>query len=174
MKGYSTLPRTPELKPHHQMGICIIPKTSLFLGIIPLCTGYSNSILSFTNWAVDHFLFEYPLLMICWWICSLCHLSLKLVERFIYLGSSVSSTDKDINLWLAKAWTAIDGLSVKWQFNLTDKIKRSFFQAAVMSILLYGCTTWTLTKRMEKKLDGKCAIRRHISPISVNLTRLRA
>ena len=24
---------------------------------------------------------------------------------------------------------------------------------AVMSILLYGCTTWTLTKRLEKKLD---------------------
>ena len=24
----------------------------------------------------------------------------------------------------------------------------------VESILLYGCTTWTLTKRMEKKLDG--------------------
>ena len=23
-----------------------------------------------------------------------------------------------------------------------------------MSILLYGCTTWTLTKRMEKNLDG--------------------
>ena len=33
-------------------------------------------------------------------------------------------------------------------------MKRSFFQAAVMSILLYGCTTWTLTKRLEKKLDG--------------------
>ena len=29
-----------------------------------------------------------------------------------------------------------------------------FFQAAVVSILLYGCTTWTLTKRLEKKLDG--------------------
>ena len=29
-----------------------------------------------------------------------------------------------------------------------------FFQAAVVSILLYGCTTWTLTKRMEKKIDG--------------------
>ena len=36
----------------------------------------------------------------------------------------------------------------------TDKMKRSFFQAAVASILLYGCTTWTLTKRLEKKLDG--------------------
>ena len=33
-------------------------------------------------------------------------------------------------------------------------MKRSFFQAAIVSILLYGCTTWTLTKRMEKKLDG--------------------
>ena len=33
-------------------------------------------------------------------------------------------------------------------------MKRSFFQAAVVSILLCGCTTWTLTKRLEKKLDG--------------------
>ena len=33
-------------------------------------------------------------------------------------------------------------------------MKRSFFQPAVVLILLYGCTTWTLTKRLEKKLDG--------------------
>ena len=33
-------------------------------------------------------------------------------------------------------------------------MKRSFFQAAIVSILLYGCTTRTLTKRLEKKLDG--------------------
>ena len=33
-------------------------------------------------------------------------------------------------------------------------MKRSFFQAAVVSILQYGCTTWTPTKRLEKKLDG--------------------
>ena len=37
---------------------------------------------------------------------------------------------------------------------MISKMKRSFFQAAVLSILLYGCTTWTLTKRMEKKPDG--------------------
>ena len=37
-------------------------------------------------------------------------------------------------------------------------MKRSFFQAAVVSILLYGCTTWTLTKRLEKKLDGNNTI----------------
>ena len=80
--------------------------------------------------------------------------SLKLVDKFTYLGSSVSSTEKDIDTRLTKAWTAIDRLSIIWKSNLTDKIKRSFFQAAVVSILLYGCTTWTLTKRLEKKLDG--------------------
>ena len=79
---------------------------------------------------------------------------LKLVDKFTYLGSSVSSTEKDTDMRLTKAWTAIDRLSVIWKSDLTDKIKRSFFQAAVGSILLYGCTTWTLTKRMEKMLDG--------------------
>ena len=80
--------------------------------------------------------------------------SLKLVDKFTYLGSSVSSNKKDIVTQLTKAWTAIDKLSIIWKSDLTDKMKRSFFQAAVVSILLYGCTTWTLTKRMEKKLDG--------------------
>ena len=80
--------------------------------------------------------------------------SLKLVDKFTYLGSSVSSTEKDIDTRLTKAWTAIDSLSIIWKSDLTDKMKRSFFQAVVVSILLYGCTTWTLTKRLEKKLDG--------------------
>ena len=83
--------------------------------------------------------------------------SLKLVDKFTYLGSSVSSTEKDIDTWLTKAWTAIDRLSIIWKSDLTDKIKSSFFQAAVVSILLYGCTTWTLTKRLEKKLDSNYA-----------------
>ena len=33
-------------------------------------------------------------------------------------------------------------------------ILHSVFQAVVVSILLYGCTPWTLTKQMEKNLDG--------------------
>ncbi len=80
--------------------------------------------------------------------------SLKLVDKFTYHGSSVSSTEKDIDTRLTKAWTAIDRLSIIWKSNLTDKMKRSFFNAAVASILLYGCTIWTLTKRLKKKLDG--------------------
>ena len=87
-------------------------------------------------------------------ISTLDRTSLRLVDKFTYLGSSVSSTEKDIDTRLTKAWPAIDKLSIIWKSDLTDKMKRSFFQAAVVSILLYGSTTWTLTKRLEKKLDG--------------------
>ena len=82
--------------------------------------------------------------------------TLKLVDKFTYLESSVSSTEIDIKKRLAKAWTAIDWLSIIWRSNLSDKVKRYFFQAAVLSILLYGCTTLTLTKRTEKKLGRNC------------------
>ena len=74
--------------------------------------------------------------------------SLKLVDKFTYLGSSVLSTEKDINTRPTKAWTVNDKLSVIWKSDLTDKTKHSFFQAVEMSIKLYGCTTQTLTKRM--------------------------
>ena len=76
------------------------------------------------------------------------------MEKFTYLRSSVPSTKNDINTRLAKAWTAIDRLSVIWKSDVTDKIKHSFFKATVMLILLYGCITWTLTKHWEKKLDS--------------------
>ena len=73
--------------------------------------------------------------------------ALKLADKFTYLGSWYQHAT-------SKAWTAIDSLSVIWKSDLSDKMKRSFFQAVIVSILLYGCTTWTLTKRMEKKLDS--------------------
>ena len=79
---------------------------------------------------------------------------LKLVYKFTYLGSNGSSNENDINTRLAKAWTATDRLSVILKSDLTDEIKCSFFQAAAVSILLCGCTIWTLTKRMEKGLEG--------------------
>ena len=44
-------------------------------------------------------------------------------------------------------------LSVIWKLDLTDEIIQ-FFQAAAVSIILYRCTAWTLTKFMEKKVDG--------------------
>ena len=53
--------------------------------------------------------------------------TLKLVDKFTYWWSSVSSTESDINTQLTKVWTAIDRLSVIWKSDLTDKMKCSFF-----------------------------------------------
>ena len=72
--------------------------------------------------------------------------SLKLADKFTYLGSNVSSTETDIDTRLTKAERAIGWLSVLWKSDLTNKIK--------LSILLYGCTIWLLTKWLKKKLDG--------------------
>ena len=74
-----------------------------------------------------------------------------------FLMTYKPSIENDINKRLAKAKTAIDRLSIIWKSDLSDKIKRNFIQAAVASILLYGCTTWTLNKRTKKKLDRNCS-----------------
>ena len=86
-------------------------------------------------------------------ISTLDRTPLKLLDEFTYLWSRISSTEKDIDTRLTKVWTAINRLSIIWKSDLTDKMKHSF-KETLASILLYGCTTWTLTKRLEKKLDG--------------------
>ena len=51
---------------------------------------------------------------------------LKLVDKFTRLGSSVSSTENDINTRRAKTWSVFDRLSVIWKSDLSDKIKPIF------------------------------------------------
>ena len=58
-----------------------------------------------------------------------------------WTSSPTSSTETGVDTRLAKVWKVIDRLSVIWKSDQTDKMKRSFFQAAVISILRYGCTT---------------------------------
>ena len=82
--------------------------------------------------------------------------SLKLVDKFTNLRSSVSSSKNDINMQLVKAWMTIVRLSIIWKSDLSNEIKCSFFQEVVVSILPDGCTIWMLTKHIEKKLDRNC------------------
>ena len=58
------------------------------------------------------------------YISTLDGTSQKLVDKYTYLGSSVSSTEKDIDTRLTKAWTTIDRLSIIWKSDLTDTMKR--------------------------------------------------
>ena len=55
-------------------------------------------------------------------ISTLNSCSLKLVDKFTYLGSN---RDRHRH---AKAWRAINRLLVIWKSDLTDKIKHSFLQ----------------------------------------------
>ena len=45
--------------------------------------------------------------------------------------------------------SAVENTFYKWDPSTATPMK-----VAIVSILLYGCITWTLTKRLEKKLDG--------------------
>ena len=76
---------------------------------------------------------------------------LKFVDQFTYLGSNISSTESDVNICIDKARTTTDRLTTIRKSDLNDKIKKGFLQAVAESVLLYSCTTWTLTK---KKLNG--------------------
>ena len=66
----------------------------------------------------------------------------------------MESSIKDVDTRIAKGWAAINKLKIIWKSNLPKTLKRNFFRATVESILLYGATTWTLTNKMEKGLDG--------------------
>ena len=48
-----------------------------------------------------------------------------------------------------------NGGSLLSKCDFSDKIKQEFFQAVVVSVLLYGWITWTLMKPLEKKTKLK-------------------
>ena len=55
---------------------------------------------------------------------------------------------------IALAWSVADKLLKIWKSSLSNAFKLNIFRATVESVLLYGSETWTLTKELEKKLNG--------------------
>ena len=49
---------------------------------------------------------------------------LKLEDQLIHLGSNISSTERDVNIFMRKAWPAIYRLRTIWKSDFSDKIKR--------------------------------------------------
>ena len=66
---------------------------------------------------------------------------IKNVNEFVYLGSNIASTEKDVDTRLGKAWGALNGLGKIWKSDLSLDIKCIFFRAIVESVLIYGATT---------------------------------
>ena len=83
---------------------------------------------------------------------------LNSVDNFKYLGSIVSndaSMDAEITARIAKATAAFGRLSKRlWTNNgIQLNTKIGVYKAAVITSLLYGCETWTLTKQQSKRLE---------------------
>ena len=60
---------------------------------------------------------------------------LKRVNNFLYLGFCVYSSEKDINVRIAKAWAALSKMDCIWKTNMSRKLTISFFRATI----LYCC-----------------------------------
>ena len=63
---------------------------------------------------------------------------LKQVDNFKYLGSWIQSSEKDMNIRIGQAWSALNKMMKVWKSNLKNHLKVGFFRATVESVLLYG------------------------------------
>ena len=59
---------------------------------------------------------------------------IKQVENFKYLGSFIRSTEKDIEIIIAKAWPALNSMHTIRKSKMSDNLKRSFFRDTVETI----------------------------------------
>ena len=92
---------------------------------------------------------------------------LTLVDQLTCLISNISSTERDVNVCIEKAWTTIDVFLIIWKSDVYYKIKREFFQAVARSVQLYSCTTWIYQNAWRKRYKGttqKCCM-----PLRINL-----
>ena len=84
---------------------------------------------------------------------------LNTVDKFVYLGSTISSTlslEDELKARIGKAATAFGKLMKRaWENRkLTKRTKILIYQTCVLSTLLYGSEAWTLYADQERKLNG--------------------
>ena len=80
--------------------------------------------------------------------------SLKQVEDYKYLGAYISSSEKDFVTRNGMAWSACNDMHKIWSSQLPNNLKVKIFRATIEPILLYGSETWTLSRKLERRLDG--------------------
>ena len=73
-----------------------------------------------------------------------------MVFDYVYLGSYISSSEKDFTTRKGKAWAVCNATNKIWSYNLDNVFKIKIFKAVVEPILLYGAETLTLSKKLKK------------------------
>jgi hypothetical protein len=80
--------------------------------------------------------------------------ALKLVNDYEYLGSYISSSEEDFNTRKGMAWSACNDLHKIWVLDLNLNMKIDIFKTLIEPILLNGSETWTLSSKLQKRVDG--------------------
>ena len=82
---------------------------------------------------------------------------LEEVSEFKYLGSVLSkdgSSTKEIRTRIAMATAAMTKLQKIWKSDISIQVKVKLYKSLVVSILLYGCETWTLMADTERRIQA--------------------
>ena len=84
--------------------------------------------------------------------------NIKKVDNLKYLRAWIDDTANDVKVRKALAWKACNRLNKIWKSSLCKSLKLRTFLTLVESVLLYRSETWTLTKNLEKSIDGRLSL----------------
>jgi len=80
---------------------------------------------------------------------------IKQVDDFRYLGSMMANSANDFKRRKALAWSAFWKLEHLWRKpSLPIATKVKLFNTTCVTILLYGCESWVISKDMENKINA--------------------
>ena len=81
---------------------------------------------------------------------------LEMVDKFKYLGVTLTKDGKsesEIKIRMATATSALVRLKTIWKINkISIQTKILLYKSLVLSNMMYGCETWTLTEYLERRI----------------------
>ena len=83
---------------------------------------------------------------------------LEEVEKFKYIGATLTKNgtcDQELRIRLAQATSAMVRLTTIWKStHIRFKLKYNLYRSLILSILTYGCESWTLNANKTKKIQA--------------------
>ncbi|KAH7706674.1 hypothetical protein AAVH_26088 [Aphelenchoides avenae] len=83
---------------------------------------------------------------------------IRRTSKYVYLGQQLTedhsaNMDGEIGRRRKAAWLSFNNIQEVLKRMSDSKLRANLFNSTVLPALLYGCETWTLTKRQEDKLS---------------------